>query len=135
MDVDGVAVDELEPVLAPVLESLRRDAEFLLDFAGGTFERRLAWFQAPPRAVHLAGAQAAFLSDQEHLAVFEDEGQSGPVDGVPGRPVDVAELRPAGGLLHAGIVAEEGLGLTSGAAAEAAFLCPRPAKPRFATGR
>ena len=83
VDVDGVAVDELEQVLAPVLEAEGRDAEFLLDFADRAVEWLLAGLETAAGAVDLAGAQASLLADQEDAFPIEDEGQSRLVDGAP----------------------------------------------------
>ena len=92
MDVEPVAVEELEAELADVHGPDGGHADLFLDLANGGFLRRLARLDATAWSVDLARAEASLLADEQHLAVAHDEEECRPVDWSPGRPIDGRRL-------------------------------------------
>lgn len=64
------------------------DVEFLLALADDGLKRGFTWFDFAAGAVDFAGTEAAFLLDQEDLAIADHEEKGGRHPGLPGRPVD-----------------------------------------------
>jgi hypothetical protein len=99
--VDGVAVHELEAVLAEFPEPHGPDAQLLFHLAQRAGLRRLAGLEPPSRAVDLPRAEAALLADQEDPPVAHHEDERRQVASPPARPVEVVEGLPAHGRLRA----------------------------------
>lgn len=96
VDVERVAVDELEAEGALFDEAERVCPHLLLELPPGRGERGLAGFEAAAGAVDLPRAEAAPLLDEEDLAVADREDERRPLRREPGLPVDVAEGAHAG---------------------------------------
>jgi hypothetical protein len=91
--VQAVAVGELEMEFAVVADIFGLESDLFAGFADGAFMGLLAGLEATAGAVDFSRAEAAFFSDQEDLAVADQEAERRSLSGLPIIPEGIHQGR------------------------------------------
>ncbi|CAG0980705.1 partial 2,4-dienoyl-CoA reductase, partial [Gammaproteobacteria bacterium] len=100
--MERVAVDELERELARLRQAGRLDPDLLAHLADRGLLGRLARVDPPAGRVHLPGAEAGLLVDQEEAVAVPHEAEDGALGRLPARPFDLGEAARTGDRVRAG---------------------------------